>query len=142
MTLIPAVVVMMMVTVAGQSPSARMTGSWTAELDGRTYVRLDLRSAGGTLGGGISLGSVEVDKAGVPIRVGEAPRELTPIFDVTATETTLRFARKDGNDTDRFELRLTDAGRAELQPLLTDRQLRRLSAEGIPAPKPFALARQ
>ena len=139
MRLLPAMVAV--IALAGQSASARMVGYWTAQFDGRTYVRLDLKSSNGTLSGGTSLGSVEVDKAGAPFRVGEAPRELTPIFDVTATNTTLRFARKDGRDTDRFELKLDEAGRAELQFLLTDRQLRHLAADGIPAPKPFPLTR-
>ncbi len=131
-----------LVAFAGQSPSARVTGSWTAQFDGRTYVRLDLKAANGTVDGGISLGSIEVDKDGALKQVGEAPRQLTPIFDVSATNTSVRFARKDGDDTDRFELRTNESGQAELLFLLTARQLSHLANDGIPPPKPLALTRQ
>ena len=128
--------------LAGQSANARMVGSWTAQFDGRTFVRLEVKSTNGTLSGSISLGNVEVDKNGALSKVGEAPQELTPIFDITSTNTTLRFARKDGRDTDRFELKMAEAGRAELQFLLTDRQRQHLATDGIPDPKPFSLTRQ
>ena len=49
---------------------------------------------------------------------------------------------KDGNDTDQFELRVLDAGRAELRMLLADQVVKELAAEGVPVPKPFALTRQ
>jgi len=141
MRLLLAMVAVM--ALAGQSASSRMVGSWTAQFDGQTYVRLDLKSSNGTLSGGLSLGNVEVDKTGALLRVGEAPRELTPVFDVTATDTTLRFSRKEGRDTDRFELKLNEAGRAELHLLLTDQQLRELAADqGVPAPKPFLLTKR
>jgi hypothetical protein len=135
-------VLVVAMALAGQSANARMIGSWTAQFDGKTYVRLEVKSTDGTLSGGISLGNVEVDKTGALSRVGEAPKEMTPIFDISATNTTLKFARKDGRDTDRFELKMTAAGRAELQFMLTDRQRQHLATDGIPDPKPFALTRQ
>lgn len=79
-----------------------MAGSWTAQYQGRTYLRLEITVADGKLAGAISLGDVEVDKDGVPKRVSEAKTELTPIFDVVGTGATLKFARKDGSDTDRI----------------------------------------
>jgi hypothetical protein len=48
---------------------------------------------------------------------------------------------KEGNDTDHFELRVLDAGRAELRMLLADQDVKELAAQGIPVPKPFALTR-
>jgi hypothetical protein len=131
-----------LVALAGQTIGAPIAGSWTAQFEGRTFVRLELKATNGTLAGGISLGNIEVDKEGAPKSVGEAPRDLTPIFEVTQTASTVRFARKDGNDTDRFELRVLESGRAELQFLLTDRDRRHLEATGVPALKPFQLTRQ
>ena len=58
---------------------APIAGSWTAQFDGRTFVRLELMAANGTFDGGISLGNVEVDKQGTLSRVSEAPRDLSPI---------------------------------------------------------------
>ena len=140
MKFLPVVCVAM--ALAGQSAAPRMVGTWTAQFDGKTYVRLDVRSSNGTLSGGISLGSVEVDKTGALSKVGDAPAELAPIIDVTATNTTLTFARRDGRDTDRFEFKMTEAGRAELQFVLTERQRQHLKTDGIPDPKPFQLTRQ
>ena len=84
------VVLVVMAALAAPAADQQMVGSWTAQFDGTTYVRLDLRSSNGTLTGGISLGSIELDKTGVPVRVGEAPRVLSPIVEVTSTDTTVR----------------------------------------------------
>lgn len=54
----------------------------------------------------------------------------------------MTFSRKDGSDTDRFELRLMDTGQAELQFLLSDADREDLSANGIPTPKPIRLMKQ
>ncbi len=130
------------VALAGQSSGAPIAGSWTAQFNGRTFVRLELKAANGTFNGGISLGNIEVDKQGALSRVGEAPRDLTPIFDVMQAASTVTFSRKDGTDTDRFELRILETGRAELQFLVNEGDLKELAATGIPAPKPFQLTKQ
>jgi hypothetical protein len=49
---------------------------------------------------------------------------------------------KDQDDTDQFELRVLDAGRAELRMLLADQDVKELAAQGVPVPKPFALTMQ
>lgn len=128
--------------LAGQATGTPMAGTWRAEFEGRTFVTLELESANGTVTGLIGLGDVEVDKQGALARVSEPKRKPTPIFDVSQTGSTLRFAVKDGNDTDQFELRVLDAGRAELRMLLADQDVKELAAQGIPVPKPFALTRQ
>jgi hypothetical protein len=130
------------VALAGQSSGAPIAGSWTAQFNDRTFVRLELKAANGTFDGGISLGDVEVDKQGALSRVSEAPHDLTPIFDVMQAASTVRFSRKDGADTDRFELRVLETGRAELQFLVSDRDFRELAAIGVPAPRPFQLTKQ
>ena len=74
--------------------------------------------------------------------MGELPRTLTPIFDLTEQPALVTFSRKNGSDTDRFELHVLGAGRAELRLLLSDEDREALAAEGVPAPKPIALTRQ
>jgi hypothetical protein len=124
---------------ATQSDSA--VGSWTAEFQGRTFVRLELRTAGGSLTGEISVGNIQVDDQGGLRDVGEAPATATPIFDVVQKSSSLTFARKDGDDTDRFEFRVLPDGRGELQLAPTEEFRREMAANGIPMPKPIAMTR-
>jgi hypothetical protein len=126
---------------AAQSTAPDISGAWTAQFDGRTFVRLELKTVKSTLSGSISLGHVEVDKQGALSQVGEAPRELTPIFDVTQRGSIVTFAHKDVTDVDRFELRVLDTQRAELRMLLSDADRKELAEEGIAVPRPFALRR-
>ena len=135
-------VIVAAVCLAGQAAGTPIAGTWRAEFEGRTFITLELESANGTVAGLISLGDVEVGKQGALARVSEPKRKPTPIFDVSQTGSTLRFAVKDQDDTDQFELRVLDAGRAELQMLLADQDVKELAAQGIPVPKPFALTRQ
>jgi hypothetical protein len=126
----------------GQSGAASFAGSWTAQFQGRTFVRLELKTANGAITGGISLGDIEVDDKGALRRVGEPPRDLTPVFEVRQRGSILMFARKDGTDTDRFELRVLEGGRAELQFLPDEATRKEIAASGIPVPKPIPLTRQ
>ena len=137
-----ALVVALTAVSARQSGGASIAGFWTAQFEGRTFLRLELKTVNGTVTGGISLGNIEVDKQGALRRVDESPRELTPIFDVTQIASTVTFSRKDGADTDRFEFRSLEAGRAELKLLLNDADREELAASGIPTPKPIALTKQ
>jgi hypothetical protein len=129
---------------AAQSGGTSITGSWTAQFEGRTFLRLELKTVDGTITGGMSIGNIEVDKQGALRRVGESPRDLRPIFDVTQRASTVTFSRKDTADStpDRFELRLLETGGAELQFLLTEADRKELAASGIPAPKPIPLTKQ
>ena len=127
-----------------QSGGASITGSWTAEFEGRTFLTLELKAVDGTITGGMSVGNIEVDKQGALRRVGELPRDLRPIFDVTHRASTVTFSRKDTEDSTpaRFELRLLETGRAELHILLSDADREELAASGISDPKPIPLTKQ
>jgi hypothetical protein len=137
-----ALVVVMTAALACQSGGGQVAGSWTAQFEGRTFLRLELKTVNGALTGGMAVGNIEVDGQGALRRVDESPRDLTPIFDVTRHASTVTFSRKDTTETDRFELRTLEAGRAELLILLSDADRKELAASGIPTPKPFALTRQ
>ena len=126
----------------GQSGGPQVTGSWTAEFEGQTFVRLELRAERGTLGGTMSNGNIEVDEKGNLRAVTAAAGDPKAIFDVVQQGATVTFSRKDVDDTDRFELRLLDSGRAELRFLFTDELRKELAADGIPVPKPVALTRR
>ena len=134
--------VIALTAVSGQSGGTSVDGAWIAQFEGRTFLRLELKTVDGTTTGGLSIGNIEVDKQGALRRVGELPRTLTPIFDVTEQPSLVTFSRKDGSDTDRFELHVLGAGRAELRFLLSDEDREELAADGVPAPKPIALTRQ
>ena len=127
---------------AVQSDTAPIAGSWIAQFDSRTFVRLELKAANGTITGGISLGNFEVDSQGAVRRADESPRALTAIFDVKLRASLLTFSRKDGDSTDRFEVRLLDGGDAELRFLLDDEDLEEFAADGIPTPKPIHLTKR
>ena len=127
---------------ARQSDNASIAGSWTARFEGRTFLRLELKTESGTITGSLSMGSIEVDSQGAVRRADEAPRALTPIFDVKRQASILTFSRKDGASIDRFELRLLDAGNAELKLLMDAQDLEELAADGIPTPKPIHLAKR
>ena len=137
-----ALVVAIAAVSAVQSDTAPIAGSWTAQFDGRTFVRLELKTANGTITGGISLGNVEIDSQGAVRRADESPRALTPIFDVKLRASLVTFSRKDGASTDRFEFRLLEDGHAELQFLLNEVDRKEIAAGGIPTPKPIRLTKQ
>jgi hypothetical protein len=136
-----ALVLMLASGTAGQSV-APSVGSWTGQFEGRTFLRLELKSVNGSITGGMSIGNIEVDKQGALRSAKEAPRDLTPIVDFVDHGSSVAFARKDGDDTDHFELRLIDASHAELRFLLSDEDRQALAADGVPAPKPIALTKQ
>ena len=124
----------------GQASSQPYAGTWTAELAGQTYVRLELQVINGALGGRISLGNIEVDSGGEVKTALAAPNEFAPLFDVVLRDSLLSFSRKDGHDTDHFELRLVD-NRAELRFIPSDADRAELAAMGVPVPKPIRLTR-
>jgi hypothetical protein len=133
----------MALTVAALStpqPASRpLTGSWTAAFEGRTFIRLDIKAVDGAFVGGISLGDFEVDQQGVVSRADVAPPTLTSISGVTIKGSTVTFARKDGHETDQFEVRVLENGDADLHFLLNDEDRRELAANGVPVPKPVRL---
>ena len=134
--------VIALIAVSGQSGGTSVDGVWIAQFEGRTFLRLELKTVDGATTGGLGIGNIEVDKQGALRRVGELPRTLTSILDVTEQPSLVTFSRKDGSETDRFELHVLGAGRAELRILLSDEEREELAADGVPAPKPIALTRQ
>ena len=135
---------MMTALLAGLAPAQTAepyAGTWLAEFGGKAFVRLELRSSGNTLAGRIALGNIEVDSDGRVKAANEAPDRLTPIFDVVVRDSGLTFSRKDGNDTDRFEMRVDTGDQAELQFLPDEATLKELAESGIAVPKPVATKR-
>ena len=103
-------------------------------------MRLELRAANGTPAGELALGDIQVDAEGVVSKAAPAPSAGVSIFDVVVKGSTLSFARKDGDDTDRFEAtRIGDE--LELRFIVTEEFRKELAAEGIAAPKPVRLHR-
>jgi hypothetical protein len=124
-----------------QPASAPISGSWTAAFEGRTFIRLDIKAVDAGFAGAISLGNFEVDPQGLVSRADAAPLTLTPISSMTMKGSTLTFVRKDGSDTDRFELRLLEGGGADLHFLLNEEDRRQLAESGVPVPKPVRLTK-
>jgi len=129
------------VTLAiAQSAASQFAGTWTAALNGKAYVRLELAQTDGAVTGRIGLADIHVDGNGVVENVMSDLAGSTPIFDVRLRDGLLTFARKDGDEVDRFEMRLVNEG-AELlfAPSAADREA--LAREGVPLPKPIRLAK-
>jgi hypothetical protein len=135
------ILVVAMTALPAAQANAPAAGSWTAEFAGKTFVRLELKNANGAVAGGISVGDIELDKQGAIKKAGESPHSLTPIFDAAMRGPILTFARKDGRDTDRFELRVLDDGSAELTFVLDDASRKELAASGISEFKPIHLVK-
>jgi hypothetical protein len=127
-----------------QAPASKYVGTWTAELGGRTYVRLELkRGASGALEGQMDLArNVQVDARGEVNRVSEEMQGAAPLLNLRATNAVLSFSRKDGNDTNRFELRVTGTDAAELMPVLTEMDRRELAENNTPPIKALHLKRR
>src|SRR5437879_1940886 len=101
------------VTGAQASPQP-YAGTWTADLAGQTYVRLELNVANGALGGRISLGNIHVDAEGEIDRVNSVARNFTPVDNLVLRGESVSFTRRDGDDTDHFELHVAPDGSVRL----------------------------
>jgi hypothetical protein len=134
-----AIVAAVLALTVGQA-SSPYAGTWIAEFSGTTHIRLELRLINGALGGGMSLGDIEVNAEGAIRTAAEASRELSPIFDVTLRDATLSFSRKDGDDIDRFEMRLV-GDQAEIRFIPSEEDRRELAEIGVAVPKPVRLKR-
>jgi hypothetical protein len=137
-----ALVAMMCAAAIGQSAGPSVAGTWIAQLEGRTYVRLELANASGTIKGGITLGNIEFDKSGSVGKAGEPPRTLKTISETVQQGAVVTFSVASSDDADRFEFRLIDAGRAELKLILSEDQREELADMGIAALKPIPLTKQ
>ena len=126
----------------GQPAGRPLAGSWTAMFEGRTFIRLEIKTVDGAIAGAISLGSFEVDPQGLVRRADAAPPQLMPIFGVTMKGSTVTFFTKEVNDPDRFELRLLENADADLHIFVEEEDRKELAASGIPVPKPIRLTRR
>ena len=121
-------------------PPAGLTGAWTAEKDGVTFVRLELESAGSGLSGALSVGDISLDATGAIKSVKAARAGMTALDDITVANGTVSFTWDRHSGEERFQLRLLPDGRAELTVLLADHVLEDLKKhEGAGAPKPILL---
>lgn len=136
-----AMVLAVIVSTVGQTDSARFVGTWTAAHAGQTHVRLELTVTGGTLGGRIALADIHVDDQGILSSVGRELSAMTPIFDLAVQGQTLAFSRRDGHDTDHFEMTVISDDVAELRLILSEEDRQELAAEGIAVPKPFRVTK-
>jgi hypothetical protein len=134
-----SVVAVLMLTF-GQTGAQAFVGTWTMNFEGQTFARLELQMAAGTLSGRISLGAMHITEQGEIDHVIKPAIDFTPLFDVSYRDGVLVFARKDGFDTDRFELRV-NGDTAQLTFLVTDEFRQELKDNGLPVPKPITLTR-
>ena len=129
------------VVMSGQS-EAPVAGTWIAQHNGRTFIRLQLDGVPGAFKGGITLGNIEFDKTGAVGKAGDPPPVLKPIVPVAQKAGVVAFLVESSEDPDRFEFRLIDASRAELRLVLSEDQRDELAEMGIPALKPIPLRKQ
>ena len=131
--------------VLGAAPAPQkvepFAGTWIAEFKGTVWIRLELSASAGSLRGRLAIGDMEVDTEGRVKAAQKAPDQGSPVLDIVVRDSTLAFARKDGADTDRFQLRLVD-GEAELSFVLDEATRKALMDDGVPPPKPVRLRRQ
>jgi hypothetical protein len=137
-----ALVLAAMLAAIPTAQSGAAAGVWTAEFNGKTFIKLELHTEGATLAGSINGGDIQVDDHGDLRQVGDLRTDARPIFDVKQQGATVTFSAKDDDDSDQFELRIGNDGHAELRLILTEAFKAELAANGVPAPKPFVLTRQ
>jgi hypothetical protein len=125
-----------------QSGAPSFAGTWTADLAGQQYARLQLTVTGTDIRGNITLGNVHFGREGTVDAVMRVTQDatVTPIFDVALRDGVLSFARKDQVDIDRFEMRTVN-GEARLTILLRSEDRAELASQGVAALQPIPLKR-
>ncbi len=122
-----------------QPPPASLAGIWVADLNGTTFMRLELRTENGRLIGALGTGDIQFDKDGVVNVAKSVPATLTPMSSIEMSGSVISFTRIQGDDLERFRLRITGDRTAELTFLPSEEDLKELKEIGIPAPKPIPL---
>jgi hypothetical protein len=115
-------------------------GTWVADINSVTFVRLELNVSDGRLIGRLGIGNFQVDTDGEVTSAIEAQQPL-PMVDVALRDSMLAFSRKNGDSTERFELRPAGEGGALLTIVLSADDLEDLAASGIAVLKPIRLKR-
>ena len=119
-----------------------LNGSWTANFQGTTYVRLTFAEGATVPQGTISIAqSIHGDAGGNVDDVIVGSFAPTRMLDVGWSDGVLSFGINDGPNVDRFEFRLIDATHAELAMILSEEERRQAAAEQLPLPKPFRLTK-
>src|SRR5258708_466123 len=136
-----ALLVATVVSVLGQANTQPFAGTWTADYSGRPIVRLELQTRDGAMTGSIQLANIHVDATGEVETVLSDLSARAPLIDVSVRNRTVMFARRDGGDTDHFELTMSDAGIAALLFVPSEADRKELADNGIPLPKPIRLTR-
>jgi hypothetical protein len=114
-------------------------GTWIAEHQGTTFVRLELRTVNDKLTGGIATGNISQSANGELIDVTPVPARLTPMTQLTVNGASVSFFRVEGDDNEHFRLNVLSSDQAELTFLPSDELLLELKEAGIGAPKPIRL---
>ena len=94
-----------------QSGTGSIEGTWTAQYQGRAFVRLELRVENGLVAGGLSVGNFQVDAHGAITSASQPPQHLTPVFDVTRQGASLHPGCKTGAPVVRGQGHTTRASR-------------------------------
>ena len=125
-----------------QSGAQSFAGTWTADLAGQQYARLQLTVAGTGITGTITLGDVHFGREGAVEAVMKMTQDArpTPIFEVALHDGVLSFARRDEVEIDRFEMRAVN-GEARLTILLSAADRAELASQGIAVLQPIPLKR-
>lgn len=109
-------------------------GTWQAQFQGKTFITIKLTKLDGKLSGTISHTTIQLDKTG-ELTSAEQQDGEDPIVDTGLNGSSLKITAKEqaAQDANQYEMKLTGADEAELQPL------------GVPsdsvAPKPWKLTR-
>jgi hypothetical protein len=136
-----AIVAAALVSTFGQASLRPYTGTWTAELAGKPFVHLELTLTNNVLNGTLRLANLQVDAQGAVNNITSALSDPSPIFDIGVQDSRLSFSRRDVDDIDHFELRVTGSGAAELRWVLTDADRQEFADNGIAVPQPIPLKR-
>jgi len=112
-------------------------GNWSAEVNGITFLRVELVEDGGRLTGTMGMGSMRVDADG-NMESAEPISATATLRDLVLRNGVLSFVRPDGDDLDQFEMRLTGGG-AQLTMIIRPELLQELKNDGIPQPRPITL---
>ena len=125
-----------------QSGAQSFAGTWTADLTGQQYARLQLTVTGTDVRGTITLGDVHFGRDGTVDAVMKVIEDARPtaIFDVALHDGVLSFARKEEVEIDHFEMRAVN-GEARLTVLLSSADRAELASQGIAVLQPIALKR-
>jgi hypothetical protein len=135
-----ALLLVALASVFAQAGSSPFVGTWTAVIDGQPYVRLELTSTNNRISGRMALANIHFGNNGAVEAITRRLGSLAPISDVILRDGALSFARRDGDDIDRFEMKLAN-DQAALTFLLGNDLRAELATQGISAIQPFTLTR-